>query len=96
LSWAALFTDVFKQEFNELQMKKFLECIPRHFQEYPPKYDNAGNFGMTYYSKKELYKTFCITANIEEEQPIWEMFLEMIQDVIDNINRARSELRSRP
>jgi len=95
LSWAVLFTDVFKQEFDDTQMKKILECIPRHFEEYPPKYDNAGNFNMTYYSKKELYRTFCITAGIEDEQQIWEMFLEMIQEVIENINRARSELRSR-
>jgi hypothetical protein len=96
LSGEALFTGVFKQEFDETQMKKFLECIPQHFSEYPPKYDEAGNFNMVYYSKQQLYKTFCITAGIEEEQEIWEMFLEMIQEVIDNINRIRKELRGRP
>jgi hypothetical protein len=96
LSWAVLFTDVFKQEFDAAQMKKFLECIPQHFHEYPPKYDNAGNFNMSYYSKQQLYKTFCITAGVKEEQEMWEIFLEMIQEVIDNINRIRNELRSRP
>jgi hypothetical protein len=95
-SWEALFTGVFKQEFDEIQMKKFLECIPQHFSEYPPKYDEAGNFTMVYYSKQQLYKTFCVITGIEEEQEIWEMFLEMIQEVIDNINRIRKELRGRP
>jgi len=50
---------------------------------------------MTYYSKKQLFKTFCITAGIEEEQEMWEMFMEMMQDVIDNINKIRNELRGR-
>jgi len=95
LSWTVLFTDVFKQEFDETQMKKFLECIPQHFVEYPPGYDKAGNFSMSYYSKKQLFKTFCITVGIEEEQEMWEMFMEMLQDVIDNINKIRNGLRGK-
>jgi hypothetical protein len=96
LSWAALFAGVFKHEFDAVQMKEFLECIPRHFHEYPPKYDDAGNFGMAYYSKQQLFKTFCISAGIEEEQKMREMFLVKIKKVIDNINRIRNELRSKP
>jgi len=96
LSWTVLFTDVFKQEFDETQMKKFLECIPQYFIEYPPGYDKTGNFKMTYYSKQQLFKTFCIISGIEEEQEMWEMFLEMINEVIDNINRIRNELRGQP
>jgi len=97
LSWTALFLDVFKQEFDETQMKKFLECIPHHFQEYPLKYDDDEIFiTMTKYSKKELYKTYCKIAGIEEEQEAWEVFLVMIQKVIDNINKIRKETRRRP
>jgi len=96
LSWTELFTGVFKQEFDETQMTKFLKCIPWHFNEFLPGYDRAGNFNITYYSKQQLYKTFCITAGIEEEQEMWEMFLEMINEVIDNINRIRNELRGQP
>jgi hypothetical protein len=96
LSWAVLFTDVFKQEFDAEQMKKFLECIPAHFYEHPPNYDNAGDFNMNYYSKQQLYKTYCIRAGIEEEQKMWKNFLIMIKKVIDSINKIRNELRRKP
>ena len=91
LRWATVFTNVFKQEFDETQMKKFLECIPSHFREYPLKYDEAGNINMVNHSKKQLYKTFCIITGRNEEQKMWRLFKEMIQEVIDEINRIRSQ-----
>jgi len=94
LSWADLFTNVFRQELDEQQLKNFLDCIPKHIKQYPPEYDSAKNFKMTYHSKKMLFSTFCSVAGIEGQE-LWEPFLELINQVIENINIVRNDIRSR-
>jgi len=93
LSWTEFFMRVFKSQLNETQLKTFLACIQKHFNEYLPEFDSGNNIKISYYSKKILFSEFCSSAEIEEDKELWEPYLEKINRVIQNINMARNEIR---
>jgi len=92
IEWAVFFEDVFKIQFDEPKMQIFLKCILDHFEHYPLEVNSAGNLKMKRYSKQMLFSTFCSVAGITVDKKLWGLFLDLIQQVIDNMNRARSQL----
>ena len=91
-SLRVFFTDVFKIQFDEPKMQIFLECIPDHFNHHPLEVNSDGDLKMSRYSKQTLFSTFCSVVGITEDKELWGPFLDLIQQVIDNMNRARSQL----
>lgn len=95
-SWKVFFTDVFRNEFNESQMKEFLEYIPDHFNKFPFTYEEGSEvyLEMTTYSENEFYHKYCsfFKPNLPEDDYIKEHFRNLIRNVILNINICREEI----
>ena len=88
LIWTSFFKDVFKYEFDECNLEKFLDCIPGHFDQFPFCIETDGSYNMSKYSKKMLFSTFCEVAGIPNDYALWKQFLVLLKEVINNINRS--------
>jgi len=92
--WKIFFTDIFRQEFDEAEMAKFLEYIPDHFDKFPLAYEEGSclYLEMAIYSEDQLFSKYCTILNIPEDDCIKEHFRKLIRNVILNINIYREKI----
>jgi hypothetical protein len=89
LVWSSFFRNEFAEELDRDSLEKFIECLPDHFSRYPFDVDSEGNLSISKYSRKILFSTFCLVADITPDNELWKPFLVLLQRTIENINKSR-------
>jgi hypothetical protein len=89
LLWSSFFRDEFEKELDKDGLEKFIAILPDHFSKYPFDIDSDGKLGISKYSRKMLFSTFCSVAGIPPDDELWKPFLVLMHKVVNSINNER-------